>query len=175
MERVKVWDPFVRLVHWGLAAVVIIAYATGEESRQVHEIAGLAAVLLVALRAAWGLIGPESARFASFVRGPGTTLSYIGGMATGSAPRHLGHSPAGGAMAMLLLALVVATGLTGVLMVNGVLPHETGEELHEILGTLILVAAGVHVAGVLFSSWQHRENLMRAMVTGWKREVDKPT
>ncbi len=153
---------------------MIVAYATAEDSRQGHEIAGLAAVALVTLRALWGLVGPAKARFDDFVTGPAAIIGYLRGLAAGTAPRFLGHTPAGGAMAVLLLVLVVATGLTGVLMVGGVLPHEAGEELHEILGTSILVVAGAHVLGVVVSSVGHRETLIRSMVTGWKPAPSDP-
>ena len=33
---VKVWDPFVRVFHWSLAALFLAAFLTGEDAGQVH-------------------------------------------------------------------------------------------------------------------------------------------
>lgn len=33
---VKVWDWFVRVFHWSLATLFIVAYATGDEIERVH-------------------------------------------------------------------------------------------------------------------------------------------
>lgn len=110
-ETVRVWDPIVRLVHWGLVLGVAVAWFSAEESEFVHEWAGDVVAGLVALRLLWGFVGPREARFASFARGPAAVLDYLKGLASGTSRRHLGHNPAGGAMAIaLLVALLGTTG-----------------------------------------------------------------
>ena len=170
---VKVWDPFVRIFHWSLAALFAAAFVTGDEVEWLHVRIGYAIVALVALRLLWGVIGPRHARFASFVRRPRAVLGYLRDVALLRAPRHFGHNPAGGAMIVALLALLSVTGLTGYLMTTDAFwGSKALEAVHEAFANLTIAAVALHVLGVLVASFVHRENLVRAMFTGRKRAAD---
>ncbi len=113
---IRVWDPLVRVFHWGLVAAFAIAWLTADELQPVHEYAGYTVAGLVAFRVLWGVIGSRYARFAQFVKGPRATLAYLGDMTQGREKRYLGHNPAGAAMVIALLVTLSGTAFTGWLM-----------------------------------------------------------
>ena len=167
---VRVWDLFVRAFHWSLVGLFALAFASADEVEGLHLAAGYAIAALVALRVAWGFLGPRHARFGDFVRPPREVLRYLRDAIRLRAPRHLGHNPAGGAMVVALLAMLAGTAATGFMMTTDTFwGAQWVENLHEGFANAMLVLVGIHVAGVLFASAAHGENLIWAMFTGWKR------
>ncbi|MDJ0931913.1 cytochrome b/b6 domain-containing protein [Breoghania sp.] len=170
-DEVRVWDPLVRVLHWSLVAAFAFAFLTGDEWKSAHETAGYVIVGLVVFRILWGLVGPHHARFTNFVRGPpSAVVDFLRASARMKALRHIGHNPAGGAMVVLLLIMLAVITGTGIMMITdrfwGV---EWVENVHEIAVNLTLGLVILHVAGVVLASFEHGENLARAMVTGRKR------
>ncbi len=183
---VKVWDPLVRVFHWALVLAFTVAYLSGDELMGVHVIAGYTIAGLIAFRLLWGLVGPRHARFSDFVRSPSTVWSYLRDVLWRRAKRYLGHNPAGGAMILALLLMLVLTALSGMSLYavhDGAGPlapwlggvghgwEETLEELHEFAANFTLFLVGLHVFGVVVESLLHGENLARSMVTGRKRAL----
>lgn len=170
MNKILVWDWPVRLGHWLLVGAFALAWLTSEseELRLVHAFAGGTVVGVVLFRLVWGVLGTHHARFASFLRGPGAVLGYLHGLLRRAAPHATGHNAAGGWAVVGLLALGLLAGASGWLIYEDIGGEWLGE-LHEGLAATMLTIAALHVAGVAASSLAHRENLVRAMITGWKR------
>jgi cytochrome b len=170
--RVRVWDLPVRVFHWALAASFGAAYLLSESERLrgVHVTFGYTVLGLIAFRLAWGFVGTRHARFGSFLFGPGAVLRYLRRLASGRPEHFLGHNPAGSWAIWAILGLGLATGATGYLTFDDV-GGEAVEELHEALADAWLVVVFVHLAGVLLSSLVHRENLVAAMLSGYKNAV----
>lgn len=170
MNKVLIWDWPVRIGHWLLVGAFALAWLTGEseEWRLVHACAGGTVVGVILFRLFWGIAGTRHARFTSFVRGPGAVLDYVSGLLRGAESSYAGHNAAGGWAIVALLALGLLTGASGWLVYQD-MGGEWLEEVHEALASGMLAVAAIHVAGVVVSSLAHRENLVRAMLTGFKR------
>lgn len=201
-NREYVWDLGVRLFHWSLVVSFFVAYFTGESEGDIHIYAGYVVAGLVVFRVIWGLVGTRHARFSDFVASPAETLAYFRSLFAGH-PRHYdGHNPAGGWMVVLMLLALIGVSWSG-LEVYGAEGHgplagdveliatayadedehdgdegenereEFWEEIHEFIVNLTLVLIGIHVSGALISSLMHRENLIGAMITGYKPRSDR--
>lgn len=169
---VKVWDPFVRIFHWSLVTLFVVTFATGDEIEWLHIYAGYAIVGLLIFRILWGFVGPEHARFKDFVKGPREVVSFLKATLSLKAPRYLGHNPAGGYMVLALLAVLAALCGTGLLMDSDAFwGSKALEEVHEVLAYTAIGLIVLHVLGVVTASVEHRENLAKSMLTGWKRSA----
>lgn len=168
-STVRVWDAPVRLFHWLLAGSFAGAWLTAESERLrvVHISLGLTMAGLLVFRLIWGVMGSRHARFTDFVRGPRAVQAYLRSLLQGRPEEHVGHNPAGGWMVLALLALTAVTTALGWLAYSATDADALGEA-HEAAATVMLFLVGVHIAGVVVSSLLHRQNLVRAMVTGRK-------
>ena len=167
--KIKVWDAPVRVFHWLMVLSFAGAYLSAESERWrlLHVTLGYTLGGLVAFRLVWGLVGTRYARFANFVRGPQAVLTYLRSLRKGQPQHHLGHNPAGAVAIVLLLLASVAVVGSGWAIYNDV-GGEWLSELHDIAANSMLLVVAIHIAGVLVASRLHRENLVRAMVTGQK-------
>lgn len=168
-DMVGVWDPAQRVLHWGLVISVALAWWAGEDRLKLHLWVGYTALAIVAIRTAWGVFGSLHARFASFVHGPRAVLGYVNQIARGREERYLGHNPLGGWMVVSLLGCLAVVCASGFLYTTDAFWGVAWvEETHRASAWTLVGLIVAHVAGVIFTSLRHRENLVTAMFTGRK-------
>ncbi|MGJ4888164.1 cytochrome b/b6 domain-containing protein [Bradyrhizobium sp. HKCCYLR20261] len=168
-ETVQVWDLPLRLWHWLLAVLVLIAWVTPNVYDGLHRVAGYAILGLLAFRLIWGLIGTRHSRFRSLKARLRATPSYLWSLRRGKTGRYLGLNPAGTAMQLVLLLVLIVSAVTGAMQVT---VRFFGlwwvEDTHEVTSYLLIPLVVLHVAGVVLVSRMQGENLARAMLTGRK-------
>jgi cytochrome b len=184
---IKVWDLPLRLFHWLLVIAFFLAYVTEDDFLTIHVWAGYLVIGLLLFRLIWGFMGNEYARFSQFLCTPSAGFTYLKQALAKNSKRYLGHNPAGAVMIVLLLGSIFATTLTGLLvyaadqnagLFAGMVStenEELWEETHEFFANFSVLLVLVHIAGVIFESRLHQENLARAMVTGEKRAENTQT
>ncbi|MDR2012610.1 MAG: cytochrome b/b6 domain-containing protein, partial [Rhodanobacter sp.] len=168
-RRILVWDAPTRLFHWLTVLSFFGAYLSAESERWrlVHVTLGYTMAGLVCFRVVWGVLGTRHARFSNFVRSPAAAWRYLSSLARGRPEHHVGHNPAGALAIIALLLLACAVTVTGWAAYNEAGGEWLGE-LHESTANTMLALIGLHVLAVFLSSWLHRENLTRAMISGYK-------
>ncbi len=170
VKPVRVWDVPVRLLHWALLSCVVASWVTSDSIGEAHANLGYGAAAIVAVRVLWGFAGSHYARFCQFVRRPAVAMGYARDVAGGHAARYVGHNPLGGWMVLALMSCIGLLALTGFIANTDLLwGYAWPVLLHTVVAWTLVALAALHVGGVLFTSWQHRENLIAAMITGLKK------
>ncbi|MFN5528356.1 cytochrome b/b6 domain-containing protein, partial [Bradyrhizobium sp.] len=97
------------------------------------------------------------------------TPAYVWNLRRGRTGRYLGLNPAGTAMQLALLLLLIVSAGSGAMQVT---VRFFGiwwvEDTHEVTSYILIPLVVLHVAGVVLVSRLQRENLARAMLTGRK-------
>lgn len=181
---VKVWDRFLRFFHWTLVLGFATAFISGEvRASTLHVLVGYVLCVLLVARVYWGFKGSEYSRFRSFIFPVSEAFAYLRSMLKGNPKHYYGHNPAGALMVFTMFGLLAMIFVSGLLTLGTIdfegplvfLANRVSDEasyafrhLHEFLPPVALGLVLLHLLGVLVGSIQHKENLVRAMLTGKK-------
>ncbi len=167
---VYVWDLPLRLYHWSLAACIVVAWLSANVFETLHRVAGYSTIALVVFRLACGLVGSRYARFDNLLVLLRATPRHLWKLSRGRAGGYIGLNPAGAAMLVASLFLVLISASSGWLQITirffGV---EWVQELHTWSSYAVLVLAGIHILGVGLATLLQGQNLLAAMITGRKQ------
>ena len=184
-EQKRVWDLVTRLWHWLLVVSVCATWILGEfmefETVDWHFYLGYVVLALIVFRIVWGFIGPEPVRFRALFRSSLQIVPYLKKVHKREPSGIEGHNPVG---SLSVIAMVVCIGFHAAIglfaesddffvsgpladYISGSLSSEL-THLHHTFAEILLVLVGLHVGAILFYLIWKRENLITAMMTGWK-------
>ncbi len=181
-HQVRIWDLPTRLCHWLLVVTFIVAMLSQGDDRylDIHVLSGYVFLELLGFRLIWGFIGSHYARFSQFLFDKKAVWHYLKTLATIQRQHFLGHNPAGSWAIFFILGLGSIVSLTGLLTLGGEEQHgplaglisfslgSTFHEWHHMTAWFLFGFIGIHLVGVLIESRLHHENLIKAMITGFK-------
>jgi cytochrome b len=183
MQRVKIWDSFVRLSHWLMVVLLVAMWWTADNDyMEWHlRLAPLLGGLLIT-RLVWGIIGSQSARFSYFLRGPKSVLQHLRELKNGHYQPSNSHNAAGGWAVMLILLLLLAQFVSGLFAADGyfyegplakTIGSDSAElmtDIHRIVFDLLVAAVVLHLLAII--AYKLRGvSLVAAMLHGYRRNV----
>jgi cytochrome b len=185
VPQVKVWDGWIRLVHWGIVSLIAVSWvAMRTGNAEAHYLSGYAVLTLLLFRLAWGVAGSDTARFARFLRSPAAALRHLARFRRREPDSEIGHNAAGGWMVLVLLGLLLVQAASGLFAnhepgfsydAHGPLALKVSDAtsawltgVHQLVFNLILATAGLHVLAVLAYQVVKGHDLIGPMLTGVK-------
>lgn len=173
-NTLNVWDPLVRVLHWGLATCVIVAFVAHDGPEWLHNSTGYGALAIALARIVAGFVGGRYARFRDFIVSPAATWRYTRDVLAKREAHYIGHNPLGAWMIVTLLTCVLIVGASGALLdTDRFWGDATLEKIHSIVGFLFAPLILLHIGGVIFTSIRDKQNLVMAMITGRKTAHDE--
>jgi len=182
----KIWDLPTRLFHFSLIILIVLQYSSGEFnllSMRWHFWLGYITLILIIFRILWGFFGSDTARFANFVRGPGSVLSYLRGLFSNTHPLVIGHNPLGGWSVIAMLIVIASQGVSGLFTTDDISEYGPLAELvpsyivkfmtrlHHLAPTILIGLIILHLLAILFYFFVKKDNLIIPMITGNKQNI----
>jgi cytochrome b len=193
-QTIRIWDLWIRLFHWSLAATIVFLLVSGETGWMFfkwHRNAGEIALTLIVFRLLWGLFGSSNARLHSLVRNPAKAIAHIDELFKRKLPQERGHNAAGGWAVLLVLVSITVQAITGQFiadeeeLIEGAFYGVASSNLTDLMYTvhmrnaqLLQIFVIVHVAMVFFYLLYARVNLIFPMINGsmkWTGSQKIPT
>ncbi len=188
MSCQRVWDLPVRIIHWSLVALFILAWLTsnaGDRWLDIHVFAGYAMSGLILFRLFWGFVGTWYARFSQFSYSPMQAWRYAISVLKGHPQSYVGHNPAGSWAVYLLLSGLFLVVISGFFVFGAEEGHGITQSLfahvidwlarnaHKILAWSMLAIVLIHITGVFVESHLLKEKLVLSMINGCKQRVEQ--
>jgi len=181
-HQVRIWDLPTRLFHWLLVLAFSVAMLSQGDDRylDIHVYSGYLFFGLLGFRLIWGIIGSHYVRFSHFAFDWKAVWYYLKTLPTKQRQHFLGHNPAGSWAVFIILGLGLIVSLTGLLALGGEERHgpfagmisfalgSTFHEWHNVTAWLMFGLICIHIIAVSVESRLHQENLIKAMITGFK-------
>lgn len=173
MNKTLIYDWPTRIFHWLFAGMFIAAFfiaKTFDDDSVLypyHMLLGLSMAFIVILRLMWGLIGSRNAKFSSLTLKPKDLVNYLKGVLHSKNHINGAHNPASSWVALIMMFLALGLAITGYLMTMS-LYKELIEEIHELLANAFVVAAALHVSGIILHTYRFRDGISLSMINGRK-------
>lgn len=184
LQTTMVWDLPLRLFHWAMVCVVVVASVTGffapEWWLDLHVIVGYALGVLLTFRLIWGFFGSHYSKFKNFPLARNSLFGHLQSILNNKPLHRVGHNPVGAWMIVILLLVLISLVVTGLVVLGGqenlgplasVMTFQAGdvaEDIHEAAAWVLVGVVAIHLLGVFAETRIFKHPIVTAMITGKK-------
>jgi cytochrome b len=170
------WDRFVRILHWSLAAVVTANLFFLDGHDEPHKWAGYFALVVVLVRLGWGSLPRAGhSRLKEFPLSFADFRRFLSDLPRRQSIPFEGHNPVASLNYILIWLMVLALAQTGwMLSWDRYFGEEWVEVWHSRISTALEVLVVMHLVGVFFDSWRYRRATFLSMIRGRREFTYKP-
>jgi cytochrome b len=193
LRRERVYDPVLRLLHAWNALLVVLLLLSSQVAKQlvfdgeaaalwrIHLWLGYLLFIGLVARFAWGVVGPDHARWAALWQ-PAAWLDALRQRSFFSVPSGIGHHPQASLIYLIFYGVVWAMAITGLALAAidqglGPLYEALGHDYqhkslfstpHDWLEELVLAFVAVHLIALVLHERRHGIPLAQGMVSGYQ-------
>jgi cytochrome b len=175
-----------RVWHWVLALAILLTWPFGKfmsfDTVLWHFYLGYLILGLMLIRLIWGLVGPQPIRLSRLFYRPTLIIAYFKTLPKRHPSGSAGHNPLGALSVIAMLVIITLQALSGLFLetedffeyapLNKYVSEDTMKFLlgwHHRFADLILILVILHISAILFYLVWKNENLIKPMLSGWKK------